>query len=146
MKEEYMFIEDSRKYRKFVIILTIIFYICTIAFASIMSYEIITQKYELGLLRSIICIICCLALALYLTWALNSKYLKYYMYINQDKIIFFDENKEYIYNTIEFINFSVIKNKDKYKVYKLTFNDRCHIISSFVPERFEKTLNKIKML
>ncbi len=143
MNKEYIFIEDARKYRKLVITLTILFYACTIAFTSILTCEIITQKYQLGLSRSIIFIAVCLILALYLTWASCSKYLKYYMYISNGQIKFFENKKEYVYNCADLFDYFIIKRKNKYCEYKLVLNNKSHIVTSFKPNEFEETLNKL---
>lgn len=143
MNKELIFSEDSRKYRKLVIVLIILLYTCTIAFSGIMTYEILTKKYELGLFRSLIFIIVCLILALYLTWALCSKYLKYYMFISEDKIIFFENNKEHNYNCSELLDYFIIKRKSQYCVYKLIINNKSHIVTSFKAKEFEETLNKV---
>lgn len=145
MEDNLLFKEDARKYKKIMIAVAVLMYTCFAVFTAVLLFEVITKKYEFGLLKCIGFIVPSLVLAVYSTWAVCSKYLKYYMFISEDKIVFFESNREHIYQVSDFTRFEKIKSKSNYTVYRLFFGDNAHAVTSFHTTEFENVLNSIKL-
>ena len=143
VNSNYLFIEDARKYKKKVLIIMIICYIlfaiCTaLLITSLIINNSLGENWGLGI--AIICVL--LVFAVYFNWAYCSKYLKYYMYINEYEIKFFANNIDHTIQLKLLTSFDVIKSNSKYTTLKLNFeNNENYIITSFKFEELKNILN-----
>lgn len=141
--DKFLFIEDARTYRSKVKIFMTIFYVCSFFLLGI----VLACIFEYRDLKMIIISIMFFALsfycAIYMTWGLKSKYLKYYMFINENEFKFFADNEEHITQIKEFVNYEILKDKGRYKVIRLNFKSERFIITSFKSDELLKVLNDI---
>lgn len=139
----YLFIEDARKYKKKVLIIMIICYIlfaiCTaLLITSLIINNSLGENWGLGI--AIVCIL--LLFAVYFNWAYFSKYLKYYMYINENEIKFFANNTNHTIQLEQLLSFDIVKRNSKYTTLKLNFNNNEHyIVTSFKFDELQNILN-----
>lgn len=139
----YLFIEDARKYKRKVLIIMIICYILFAICAALLITSVIInnslgENWGLGI--AIICIL--LLFAVYFNWAYFSKYLKYYMYIDENEIKFFANNIEHTMPLEQLISFNILKSNNKYTIVKLNFKNEEHYeITTFKFNEFQNILN-----
>ena len=145
MNSKFVFSEDSRKYRLFLYILTIIAYI------SFITQLILGILYQCDILpnlkdgnKLIIISIGCLILAIYLSWALSSSYLKYFMYISNKEIEFYCNKKTNKFELTDLISYEILKKSSQimggYWIFKLNFINSSFTITSFKGQQLEDTL------
>lgn len=87
------------------------------------------------------------AVAIYCTWALCSEYLKFYMFISNNKIEFYNKKASHKYDIADLNSFEIIKKANwllgGYWVFKLIFNDCTYIIHSFKGQELKTTLEEL---
>lgn len=143
--EEYFFKEDARTYRKPVVILTIILYIAFCGFFGTVLGLYIEHEIEKRMLLKLVCLASILLIfAIYFTWGLASKYLKYYMFINNYSIKFYCNKRDNQYSIEELMSYSVKNTRGRYTVFQLNFHDgKNYEVTSFKAQEFEAALRKI---
>lgn len=84
-----------------------------------------------------------LILAIYLNWGYCSKYLKFYIYISKEKIVFFADKQEHTYSINNLVSYQIIKTNNRYTTLQLIFNNKQFTITSF---KFEDLKNILDFL
>lgn len=149
MKETYLFSEDSRRYRVVYIILMIAAYLGFIASVVVtvlyhIGYEIVDGN------RYLIVSIMCLIVAVYCTWGITSRYLKYYLFVTYDKIKFHANKKDNEFLLSDLVSYDIVKQHSQimggHYDYELKFkNGESFLISSFKGNELKEFLDKIKI-
>ncbi|MDD3397509.1 MAG: hypothetical protein PHR96_03090 [Clostridia bacterium] len=144
IKNRNLFSEDARKWRKWMLLFTIIFYICLMIFVFLIIFPNNFINQYVPEIKKTLFIIGFLILAVLSNCAYASKYLKYYMFIDEKNMIFFANNKSHKYNLGDLLSYKIIKSLHKYSVYELKFVDgNKYILSSFKASYFTKILEMI---
>lgn len=150
MDKEYLFSEDARKYRMVMIFVAVLCYAGFVAclvvgillFTSTIKSETMMDKIQYFVIS-----VASLAIAIYATWALASKYLKYFMFITEHNIEFFDDGNSHKYNIQDLKGYEIIKQSGWLMggqcIYKLNFADKSHTVTSFKAQQFKEILDKI---
>ena len=145
----YLFIEDSRKYKRVMLVVSIICYLAFAVFSvfGILHYCKVFKDISDGEMFLPLSIVF-LAIAIYCTWALVSKYLKYFMFISSDEMRFFADKKEQCFQISDFKEYKILKKSSwimgGHWVFELTFqNGNIFTITSFKGQQLEEVLKNI---
>ena len=138
----YLFVEDARVYKKTVLTLTIICYTVFVVLTALLILNTIINKSlgeNFGFGIAVICV--SLFFAIYFNWGYCSKYLKYYMYINDKEIKFFANGAEHVFPLEQMHSFEVIKSNNRYTTLKLNFENEDYTITTFKYNDLKNILN-----
>ncbi|MDR1697378.1 MAG: hypothetical protein LBR37_00435 [Erysipelotrichaceae bacterium] len=144
-EQKYLFSEDARKHRKPMLVFTVFFYICFLGLLANTIASFFESEIDWALSTGLI-LISALALfvAVYYTWGLMSKYLKYYMFITETDMEFYANNESHRYRIDELKDYEIVSTRTTYTNYKLFFTDgKAFLISSFQVARFQEALSRI---
>ena len=148
MEETYLFSEDKRKFRVLIIFVTIMTYLGFIASTTLLILYFIGKLDSANncFSTSIICLIA----AVYFTWALTSRYLKYYLFVTYDKIKFHANKKDNEFLLSDLVSYNIVKQHSEilggHYDYELKFkNGESFLISSFKGDELKEVLDKIKI-
>lgn len=144
-----IYIEDSRKYKKLSLTLSII---CFILFLSLFITGILHLINIIPNLtdgKSFIPVsIIFLFISIYTLWVSFSKHLKQYMYISSNEIKFCIDNVEKVFSNSDILSFTIIKKANwlmgGYWTYEIKFNNNdIYYYKSFKKNNLEIVLNQI---
>ena len=143
MNNDFLFYEDARKYKKGVMVGLIVFILVTLAFLLNLIIQIKNKNLNQIILYLILFLIA-LLFVFYLIYALNSKYLKNYIFITSTYIEFYSKTGKQKFETNAFSDFKVIKDKQHYAFFELIIGNQRFEVFSFKPKEITKVLQDLK--